>query len=73
MLTAVFFVAGEPYTPTTVAVQVDGPAAKAGLRTGDEVVRLGDSRVNRYEDIPRRNSSISASRCRSSIAAASSS
>ena len=51
VLTAVFFVAGEPYTPTTVAVQIDSPAAKAGLRTGDEVVRLGDSRVNRYEDI----------------------
>jgi regulator of sigma E protease len=51
LLTAVFYVAGEPYTPATVAVQVEGPAAKAGLQTGDEVLRLGDARVNRYEDI----------------------
>jgi regulator of sigma E protease len=51
LLTAVFYFAGEPYTPATVAVQVEGPAAKAGLQTGDEVLRLGDTRVNRYEDI----------------------
>lgn len=51
LLTGVFFFAGEPYSPTTVAVQVDGPAAKAGLRTGDEIVQLGDKRINRYEDI----------------------
>src|ERR1700682_1425721 len=51
LLTAVFFSAGEPYSPPTVAVQVDGPAAKAGLRTGDEIVRLGDKHIDRYEDI----------------------
>src|SRR5882672_1926764 len=51
VLTIVFFIAGEPYSPPTVAVQVDGPAAKAGLRTGDEIVRLGDRSIDRYEDI----------------------
>ena len=51
LLTAVFFFAGEPYSPPIVAVQVDGPAAKGGLRTGDEIVRLGDQRIDRYEDI----------------------
>src|SRR6185295_1030737 len=51
LLTAVFYVAGEPYSPSIVAVQADGPAAKAGLRTGDEVLRLAGDRINRYEDI----------------------
>jgi regulator of sigma E protease len=51
LLTGVFYVAGEPYSPSIVAVQLDGPAAKAGLRTGDEVVTLNGQHVNRYEDI----------------------
>src|SRR5579864_998449 len=31
LLTGVFYVAGEPYSPPVVAVQPDGPAAAAGL------------------------------------------
>jgi len=51
LLTGVFYVAGEPYTPAIIAVQLDGPGAKAGLQTGDEIVRLADQRIERYEDI----------------------
>jgi regulator of sigma E protease len=51
LLTAVFYVAGEPYSPAIVAVQAEGPAAQAGLRTGDQIVRLNGERVSRYEDI----------------------
>src|SRR6185503_3795844 len=51
LLTGVFYAAGEPYSPAIVAVQADGPAAKAGLRTGDEIVRINGKRVNRFEDI----------------------
>ena len=51
LLTAVFYVAGEPYSPAIVAVQADGPAAQAGLRTGDQMLRLNGKRVDRFEDI----------------------
>jgi regulator of sigma E protease len=51
LLTGVFYIAGEPYSPAILAVQADGPAAKAGLKTGDEIVGINGKRVNRFEDI----------------------
>jgi regulator of sigma E protease len=51
LLTAVFYVAGEPYSPAIVAVQAEGPAAQAGLRTGDQIVRVNGKSIDRYEDI----------------------
>src|ERR1700761_433404 len=51
LLTGVFYAAGEPYSPAIVAVQEDGPAAKAGLKSGDDILRINGKRVDRFEDI----------------------
>lgn len=51
LLTGVFYFAGEPYSPATVGVQAEGPAARAGLRSGDQVVSLSGKRIDRFEDI----------------------
>ena len=51
LLTGVFYAAGEPYSPALVAVQEGGPAAKAGLKTGDDILRINGKRIDRFEDI----------------------
>lgn len=43
---------GQPYTPPTVVViDGEGAAAKAGLRTGDTVVSIGNRSVDSFEDL----------------------
>ena len=50
---AIFFiVVGQRYTPVEIGTVRDGsPAAVAGLETGDRLVELNDSRIERFEEL----------------------
>lgn len=49
-----YAIVGQPHTPPDVgAVVEDGAAAAAGIEPGDRFIRLGGSRVERFEDIQR--------------------
>jgi regulator of sigma E protease len=52
VLAALFAIAGQSYSPPVVgALREDGAAAKAGLRTGDRVLRINGKSIDRFEDI----------------------
>ena len=52
LMTGLFAVYGEPFTPALVGEIVPGgAAAQAGLQSGDVVVRLDGRQVHRFEDI----------------------
>jgi len=49
---AVFMTVGRPVLPSTLGrIKPDGPAAQAGLRTGDRVTAVGGAPVANWEDL----------------------
>lgn len=52
LFAALFVFVGQPFTSPEVGdVQPDSAAAAAGLRTGDMIVEINGSRIDRFEDI----------------------
>lgn len=52
VLATLFVVAGHSYAPPVVgSIKPNGAAAKAGLKTGDRVLRIDGQSIDRYEDI----------------------
>jgi regulator of sigma E protease len=52
VLTALFAIGGQTYTPAIVGqLTADGPAAKAGLHTGDRLLKVNGRSVDRFEEV----------------------
>lgn len=52
ILAAMFITVGEPFTPPDVgSVQPGSAAEKAGIQPGDVITRIGNSKIERFEDI----------------------
>lgn len=54
VLAGLFMTIGQPYTPASVGSVIEGSAAEAaGIRPGDEFVRVNGSDVERFADVQR--------------------
>lgn len=52
VLSGLFMIYGQPFTPPTIEQVVAGSAAEAaGLRAGDRVLELGGHKIERFEDL----------------------
>ena len=52
ILTSIFVMYGRPYTPPVIgAVLEDSAAAAAGLQVGDTIVKINQTRTDRFEEI----------------------
>ncbi len=52
VLFAFIFMSGRPVPGTTVGTLVDGyPAKEAGLKVGDEIIQVGNTKVERWTDL----------------------
>lgn len=49
-----FEFAEPPIPPVLGALIADGPAARAGLKPGDRIVTIGDTRINDFRDVVKR-------------------
>lgn len=52
VLAGMFSILGQPYTPTDIAQVMPGSAAeKAGFKKGDEIIRIGSTEIERFEQL----------------------
>jgi len=52
VLTVLFMIQGQPYTPAVVSKLVEGsPAAAAGILPDDKIIRMDNMQVKRFEDM----------------------
>jgi regulator of sigma E protease len=52
LLVGLFMTVGQPYSPAQISIVVEGSAAEeAGFQPGDLIVRVGDTEIERFEEL----------------------